>query len=80
MGFAFDGDADRCLAVDERGQVLNGDKIMYICAKHFKERGQLPSNTLVTTVMSNSVCTRRWTRRASAMKRPPWVTAMFTRT
>ena len=53
VGFAFDGDADRCLAVDERGQVLNGDKIMYICAKHFKERGQLPSNTLVTTVMSN---------------------------
>ena len=53
IGFAFDGDADRCLAVDERGQVLNGDKIMYICAKHFKERGQLPSNTLVTTVMSN---------------------------
>ena len=52
-GIAFDGDADRCLAVDERGQVLNGDKIMYICAKHFKERGQLPSNTLVTTVMSN---------------------------
>lgn len=52
-GVAFDGDADRCLAVDERGQVLNGDKIMYICAKHFKERGQLPSNTLVTTVMSN---------------------------
>lgn len=53
LGIAFDGDADRCLAVDERGQVLNGDKIMYICAKHFKERGQLPSNTLVTTVMSN---------------------------
>ena len=53
IGIAFDGDADRCLAVDERGQVLNGDKIMYICAKHFKERGQLPSNTLVTTVMSN---------------------------
>ena len=53
MGFAFDGDADRCLAVDERGQVLNGDKIMYICAKYFKERGQLPGNTLVTTVMSN---------------------------
>ena len=53
VGFAFDGDADRCLAVDERGQVLNGDKIMYICAKHLKERGQLPSDTLVTTVMSN---------------------------
>ena len=45
VGFAFDGDADRCLAVDERGQVLNGDKIMYICAKHFKERGQLPGDT-----------------------------------
>ena len=53
MGFAFDGDADRCLAVDERGQVLNGDKIMYICAKYFKERGQLPGDTVVTTVMSN---------------------------
>ena len=53
VGFAFDGDADRCLAVDERGEVLNGDKIMYICAKFFKERGQLPGNTLVTTVMSN---------------------------
>ena len=53
VGFAFDGDADRCLAVDERGQVLNGDKIMYICAKFLKERGQLPGNTLVTTVMSN---------------------------
>ena len=53
VGFAFDGDADRCLAVDERGQVLNGDKIMYICAKYFKERGQLPGDTVVTTVMSN---------------------------
>ena len=53
VGFAFDGDADRCLAVDERGEVLNGDKIMYICAKFLKERGQLPGNTLVTTVMSN---------------------------
>ncbi len=53
VGFAFDGDADRCLAVDECGNVVNGDKIMYILAKHFKERGQLPSNTVVTTVMSN---------------------------
>ena len=53
VGFAFDGDADRCLAVDERGQVLNGDKIMYICAKYFKERDQLPGDTVVTTVMSN---------------------------
>lgn len=53
VGFAFDGDADRCLAVDENGEVVNGDKIMYICAKYMKEHDQLPSNTVVTTVMSN---------------------------
>ncbi len=53
VGFAFDGDADRCLAVDENGQEVNGDKIMYICAKYLKSRGQLPSNTVVTTIMSN---------------------------
>ncbi len=53
VGFAFDGDADRCLAVDELGNVVNGDHIMYICAKYLKEHGQLPSNTVVTTVMSN---------------------------
>ena len=53
VGFAFDGDADRCLAVDETGEVINGDRIMYICAKYLKSRGQLPSNTVVTTIMSN---------------------------
>ena len=53
VGFAFDGDADRCLAVDENGEEVNGDKIMYICAKYLKSRGQLPSNTVVTTIMSN---------------------------
>ena len=53
IGFAFDGDADRCLAVDELGNVVNGDQIMYICAKHMKANGQLPSNTVVTTIMSN---------------------------
>ena len=53
VGFAFDGDADRCLAVDEKGQEVNGDKIMYICAKYLKSKGQLPSNTVVTTIMSN---------------------------
>ena len=52
-GFAFDGDADRCLAVDENGNEVNGDKIMYICAKYLKSKGQLPSNTVVTTIMSN---------------------------
>ena len=53
VGFAYDGDADRCLAVDEKGNEINGDKIMYICAKYLKSHGQLPSNTVVTTIMSN---------------------------
>ena len=53
VGFAFDGDADRCLAVDENGNVVNGDEIMYVCAKYMKSKGQLPSNTVVTTIMSN---------------------------
>lgn len=53
VGFAFDGDADRCLAVDELGRVVNGDKIMFLCARYMKENGKLPSNTVVTTVMSN---------------------------
>ena len=53
VGFAFDGDADRCLAVDENGNVVDGDQIMYICAKYMKRIGQLPSNTVVTTIMSN---------------------------
>lgn len=53
VGFAYDGDADRCLAVDENGQVVNGDKIMYICGSYLKERGELYKDTVVTTVMSN---------------------------
>lgn len=53
VGFAFDGDADRCLAVDENGEEVNGDKIMYICARNMKQHGKLPSNTVVTTIMSN---------------------------
>lgn len=52
-GFAFDGDADRCLAVDENGEIVNGDKIMYICGKYLKQKGQLANNTVVTTIMSN---------------------------
>ena len=52
-GFAFDGDADRCLAVDEKGNVVNGDHIMYICAKYMKENGVLRDSKVVTTVMSN---------------------------
>lgn len=53
IGFAFDGDADRCLCVDEKGQLVDGDKIMYIYARYMKERGKLIKNTVVTTVMSN---------------------------
>lgn len=54
IGFAFDGDCDRCLAVDENGNVVDGDAIMYILAKRFKDRGMLNGNTVVATVMSNS--------------------------
>ena len=53
VGFAFDGDADRCLAVDDKGNVINGDHIMYVCAKYLKERGKLGDSKVVTTVMSN---------------------------
>ena len=52
-GFAFDGDADRCLAVDEKGEVVNGDHILYIYAKYLKERNRLGESKVVTTVMSN---------------------------
>ncbi len=54
LGFAFDGDADRCFAVDDKGNVVDGDKILYILANRFKSRGMLNSNTIVSTVMSNS--------------------------
>ncbi len=53
VGFAFDGDADRCIAVDEHGHEVNGDHMLYILGKHMKERGTLANNTVVTTVMSN---------------------------
>ncbi|MBQ8971127.1 MAG: phosphoglucosamine mutase, partial [Lachnospiraceae bacterium] len=53
VGFAFDGDADRCFCVDERGEVVDGDAIMYIGANYLKERGNLVDNTVVVTVMSN---------------------------
>lgn len=53
VGFAFDGDADRCIAVDENGDVVDGDKILYVCGKYLKENGRLKNDTVVTTVMSN---------------------------
>ena len=53
VGFAYDGDADRCLCVDEKGNVITGDHILYIYGRYMKERGKLLTNTVVTTVMSN---------------------------
>lgn len=53
VGFAYDGDADRCLAVDENGRVVDGDQILYVCGRYMKENGQLDTNTVVTTIMSN---------------------------
>ena len=53
VGFAYDGDADRCIAVDDQGEEVNGDLIMYVCGKYMKECGKLNNNTIVTTVMSN---------------------------
>lgn len=53
VGFAYDGDADRCLAVDSEGKLVDGDKILYVCGKYMKEQGTLVNNTVVTTVMSN---------------------------
>ena len=53
VGFAYDGDADRCIAVDEKGNVVDGDRILYVCGKYLKEQGKLNKDTIVTTVMSN---------------------------
>ncbi|MFA7502669.1 MAG: phosphoglucosamine mutase [Anaerovoracaceae bacterium] len=53
LGLAFDGDADRLIAVDELGRIVDGDRIMYICAKMLKDRGELPFDLVTTTVMSN---------------------------
>ena len=53
VGFAYDGDADRCLCVDEKGNVVDGDAILYIYGRYMKERGKLLTNTVITTVMSN---------------------------
>ena len=53
VGFAFDGDADRCLAVDDKGEIVDGDKILYVCGRDLKDKGELNNNTIVTTIMSN---------------------------
>jgi phosphoglucosamine mutase len=53
VGIAFDGDADRCLAINEKGEIIDGDQIMAVCGVHLKKAGKLPKNTIVATVMSN---------------------------
>ena len=53
VGFAYDGDADRCIAVDDKGNVIDGDLVLYICGKYLKEQGRLNGDTIVTTIMSN---------------------------
>ena len=53
VGFAYDGDADRCLAVDDKGNIIDGDLILYICGRYMKEKGELANDTVVTTIMSN---------------------------
>ena len=53
VGFAYDGDADRCIAVDDEGHIVDGDLIMYVCGKYMHENGKLNNDTVVTTVMSN---------------------------
>ena len=60
VGFAYDGDADRCIAVDENGEVVDGDRIMYVCGKYMKEQGALKDDTIVTTVMSNLGLYKAW--------------------
>ena len=73
VGFAFDGDADRCLCVDEHGNVVDGDAILYIYGCYMKERGKLAGNKVVTTIMS----TRRLTQPESNMKRPQSETSTY---
>ena len=53
VGFAYDGDADRCIAVDHMGNIIDGDLILYVCGKYMKEQGRLENDTIVTTIMSN---------------------------
>ena len=71
VGFAFDGDADRCFAVDELGNVLDGDLIMYLCAVHMKEEHALIDNTVVATIASNMGVEKALERQGICMKRTP---------
>lgn len=60
LGFAFDGDADRVMAVDNRGRIVNGDYILYLWGRYLKDNGNLPDNSIVTTVMANLGFERAW--------------------
>ena len=53
IGFAYDGDADRCLCVDDKGHIIDGDLILYICGVYLQKKGELDNDTVVTTIMSN---------------------------
>lgn len=71
LGFAFDGDADRLLAVNHEGHVVDGDGILFLWGKHLREQGQLPDDTIVTTVMSNLGFERAWEALGGTFVRTP---------
>ena len=71
MGFAFDGDADRVLAIDGKGRVIDGDHILYLWGSTLQEHGELPSNRIVATVMSNLGFERAWKERGGVLQRTP---------
>jgi len=79
LGIANDGDADRCLAVDEHGEALDGDQIMLICALELQKQRKLNDNMLVTTVMSNIGLHKALQSYGCQSKKPPWGTDMFWR-
>jgi phosphoglucosamine mutase len=72
VGISLDGDADRVIMVDEKGQIMNGDHILGVCALHLKKKGQLKKNTLVVTQMSNFGLERKMKEAASRLLRPMW--------
>ena len=77
VGFAYDGDADHCLCVDEKGNVITGDHILYIYGCHMKERGKLLNNTVVTTVMSNFGLYKAFDEQGIGYARPLSAISMF---
>ena len=80
VGFAYDGDTDRCLCVDETGAVVDGDHIMYIYGKYMHDKGQLLNNTVVTTIMSNFGLFRALEAVGIEYAKPRWATSMSTST